>query len=871
MRTLLLRIVLALTPSRWRDSIAGDFEEEGALRHVVPVIARLWLEELIRPRRRERRRFHMHAFSMEVRQAARSLAKRPGYSLVVITTLAIGIGANAAVFGLANWLLFRPLPAVQDPSRLATIRLTPPPPSGGVMTISHPEMEILRSHVPAIGEIAGSMEMSLDAAPHSGEAERVYAAVVSANYFEVLGLRPFAGRMFSASDPGIVISHAYWRRRMASSADAVGKTIFINGKAQPILGIAPAGVAGTSRTSSVDLWAPSTLRTVIFPGYRTDPLTTIRTGIYIELIARLAPGAQLEDLRRALAPLPAIIAKMTPRPQKYETGRFFADEGLSARRSERLQLGTIFSLLMSMVGLLLLLTCANVGNVMLAAGSTRRAEFATRQALGAGRGRIIQAVLIESLLLSLAGGAVALALAAVISAMMRGTIVLPFLPALGEITLDARVFAFALAASTVCAAGAGLLPALSATRLDPLAVLRTNGRSASQSSHGVRKALTIAQVAVSLTLLVGALLLARSVQSRRSVDTGFDPASVMTFTVDPGLHMSDDSKIESFYASLLPRTAAVPGVSGAALGWSRPFGPFNDTADVRTPDGLTHETVGTGHIPVGPGYFDTMGMPLLAGRGFAESDRPLEPGEARDAVISAALAKRLFGSPAAAIDRRIALETEDGRTRRIIGVATDARVWNAFRAPQGMVYSPLMRAPARAAIHVRIAAPPELVAPGLREALRQIDPAIPLYDMMTVREAIDRQMSEEILIGRLAIAFALIATLLAAVGLYGMLAQAVAERRIEIGIRAALGAAPVRVVRLIASDAFVMTSIGTGAGIMLAAWLSRYLESRLFGIDRFDPFTFAAAIALTVLVALVSAAIPASRAARVDPVIALRR
>lgn len=871
MRGLVLRWVLALTPARWRDSIAGDFEEEGAPWRAVPVLARLWFEELTAPELRPGRRIRMSSCGVAVRHAARSLVKRPGYSFVVIATLAIGIGANAAVFGLANWLLFRPLAGVEDPSRLATIRLTPPPPSGSVMTISHPEMEILRSHVPSIAAIAGSMETSLNAAPQGGEADRVHAAVVSANYFQVLGLRPFAGRTFSASDPGIVISHAYWRRRMAATEDAVGRTIFINGKPLPVLGIAPRGFTGTSRSSSVDLWAPSTLRTAIFPGYRTDPLTTIRTGIYIELIARVAPGAGIDDVKRSLEPLPAMIAKLTPRPQKYETGRFYADEGLSARRSENAELATIFSLLMLMVGLLLLLTCANVCNVMLAAGSTRRAEFATRQALGAGRGRILSGVLIESVLLSLAGGAVALVLAAGVSALMRGTIVLPFLPALGEITLDTRVFAFALAASTACAVGAGLLPALSATRFDVISALKNNGRSVAQGRSRVRQALTVAQVAVSLTLLVGALLLARSVQARRGVDTGFDPSSVMTFTVDPGLHMAEEGSIRSFYSNLLSRVAAVPGVSHAALGWSRPFGPLYDTADVRTPDGLTQETIATGHNPVGPGYFETMGLQLIEGRGFVESEQPADNGEVREAVISAALAQRLFGSPAAALGRRIALETEEGRTRRIIGVAADARVWNAFRPSRGMVYSPLRRAPAFAAVHVRIAAPPRVVAPGLRDALRQSDPAIPLYDMMTARDAIDRQMSEDILIGRLAMAFAVIATLLAAVGLYGMLAQAEADRRIEMSIRAALGAAPARVVRLITTDALWMTAAGAVAGVVMAAWLSRYLESRLFGIERFDPLSFGAAVALMALAALVSTIVPAARASRVDPIVALRQ
>jgi predicted permease len=870
-KRLIITILLVLTPRRWRASIAGDFEEmrAGALATLMRgagVLARLWIEELSIRRAVPMRQPRWHGTAVHLRQAMRSIVRRPAYSLIVIATLAVGIGANAAVFGLANWLMLREIPAVHEPGRLSTIRLTHQ--AGSVMTVSHLEMRAVDDHAPATAAIAGSMEAQFNIARPGGDATRVNGGIVSANYFEVLGVRPFAGRAFSDHHPGIVISHAFWRRQLAS-ADIIGATLLVNGQPQPVLGIGPEGFAGTSRSSSVDIWVPTTVRAALF-GHRANPLTNFSTGIYVELLARIAPGATADTVRAQVAGLHEPFAKLHQRPMRYRAARFVADEGLSSRGFERERLARIFALLLAMVGLLLLLACANVGNVMLAAGAARRGELATRQALGASRWQIVRAILLESLLLALAGGLIAIALAWIISAAMRGTIVLPFLPALGEITIDARVFAFAMGASTLAALAAGLLPALSATRFDLIATLKGSGRSVTRGGRRIRSVLTVTQVAVSLTLLVGALLLARSVTARRHVEPGFNPDPLLTFSIEPGLADRTPGRLRAFYATVVDRVREIPGVEAAALGWSRPFGLMADTGEFKAIDGVTQSLLAMEILSVGSGYLETMGIPLVAGREFTLADIPPTPAvKPRVAMISESAARTLYGSPAAALGRTIEWDPEERYT--IVGVAGNARLRRAFESAPDALYRPLGHAAAWATVHVRSAVAPNRLAPLLRAAVRDADPTVPLYDHMTVREAIDRQMAEEILVGRLASAFAIIATLLAAVGLYGVLAQSVTDRRVEIGIRAALGATRARVLHVITSEAFWMTGAGGLIGIGLSVWLTRYLESRLFGVARVDPLTFAVALGIIALVAAASTIVPALRAARVDPVVTLRQ
>lgn len=869
MRQRLARLLVRLSPPRWRDSIAGDFEEEsGGVREIpgaLVLIGRLWFEHA---RHAQGGGGHpMQTIHSVVRDASRAVTRRPAHAVILIATLAVGIGASTAVFTLANWLMLRPLPGVTAPDRLVTMRLG----SGlGNIVISQADVRTLSDELPMLGSIAGSMEASFNLAAPPAEAARVQGAIVSTNYFDALGLRPALGRAFAPGETGVVVSDGYWRSRLGASSEALRRTILVNGHAVPLIGVVPRGFSGLSRSSAVDVWVPDTLKTALFPGSRGDtPVEQL--GMYIDLFGRLVPGASVEDVSAVRERAMAAVAGAHP-AARYARVALDVDRGLSEPLYQRSRFESLFTLLMAMVALLVVLTCANVGNIVLAAGAGRQTEFATRQALGAPRSRIVAVVLTECLLLSMAGGVAAVGVAAAAGGMMRGTIVLPFLAALGDIGVDRRVFVFALALSAGAALVAGALGALAATRVDLLASLKASGRSIAASTHRVRKVLLVAQVALSLTLLIGGVLLARSVDARRRVNPGFDPAPIMSFSVEPGLHSRDEGRRAAFYANLVERVQALPGVERAALGWSRPFSNMANEGEVRAVGGPTADMVPVEIFTVSGGYFETMGIPLLAGRDFDSRDPGENYKKAGSVILSQTTATQLFGSPAAAIDRQIAPDYPAGARRHVVGVVGDARLRKAFAPSGASIFYHLGAAAPWATVHVRLAggAAPETVAPLLRQTLQHADATLPAYDVLTARDAIEAQMTEDVLVGRVTLTFAVIATLLAAIGLYGVMSQWVTERRVEIGIRGALGAAPGRVLGMIAASALRTTAIGAVVGLALTFSLGRFIEARLFGVSPFDPAAYAAALAIVVIVALLSAAIPARRASRVDPVTALR-
>lgn len=861
------RVVARLSPPRWRESIAGDLEESGGSARdtvrAVAAITRLWIEEARHARGHGGR--PMQTMPILVRDALRAVARRPAHAVIMITTLAIGIGASTAVFTLANWLMLRPLPGVVEPARLVTMRFAI---GGGNIVISQADVAALSAQLPALTAVAGSMEASFNLAAPPIDAARVQGAIVSTNYFDVLGMRAGAGRTFAPDEGGVVVSERYWRTRLGADTGALGRTILVNGQPVPLIGVAPAGFSGLSRSSAVDVWVPDTLKTALFPGYRGEvPLE--RLGMYIDLFGRLVPGATTADVAAARERAMTAVANAHPNPKRYARVSLAVDPGLSEPAYQQTRLTSLFTLLMAMVAVLVVLTCANVGNLVLAAGVSRRTEIATRQALGAGRARIVATVLTECLLLSVAGGLVAVGVAAAAGRLMRGTIVLPYLAALGEIGVDRRVLVFGIAVSSAAALIAALLPALAATRVDLLSALKASGRSVAAGAHRLRRGLLVAQVALSLVLLVGGMLLARSVDARRHIAPGYDPAPIMSFSVEPGLHARDGGRLDAFYPALVDAVSAVPGVARVALGWSRPFSNMVNEGEVRAVGGATADDLPVEIFTVSGGYFETMGIPLLAGRGFDARD----PGETYEAtpgsvILSLSTATRLFGSPAAAIGQVIEPDFPEGARRTVVGVAGDVRLRRAFEPAGPSIFYHLRADAPWATVHVRLAdgVPAAAVSPLLRDALRRTDASLPAYDVMTVREAIEAQMTEEVLVGRVTIVFALIATLLAAIGLYGVMAQSVTERRLEIGIRGALGAAPRRVLRMIAAGALRTTAVGAIAGLALSVWLGRYIESRLFGIDRLDPLAYGVALIVVFIVALAAAAVPARRASRVDPV-----
>jgi predicted permease len=822
----------------------------------------------------------MERLLVDLRHSARALARRPGYTLLTVLTLGIGIGANAAVFSLANWLLLRPIAGVRAPDRLVTIRAGTP--EGATFLVSEPERRDLEAGIPGLERLAGFQGVSLHVAtPGSDEPRRLDAEVVSGNFFDVLGAGVILrGRGFLAdegTDPGkagvAVVSHRLWRRDYDSDSAAVGKSILVNGHHLTIIGIAVPGFAGSTRSADADLWVPVAAHARVMPQYPPNLLSNRRSTVYLGLIGRLRNGASAAGVAGEAEVVRTRLAASDPANRRLRIYRMMIDPGLAATRWERQHLARVFGMLLGTVGLLLLLTCANVSNLMLSRATARQPEFATRQALGASRRRIVAQCMVESLLAAAGGGALALLAAAWITSMMRGTIVMPSIPELGDIALDMRVFAFAILVSSLAAVAAGTVPALTASRFDIITVLKTSGRSLARGRRRIRQGLTVLQVALSLSFLVGAALLARSMHERRAINPGFDPARILTFSVEPGLQGMDDAQRRAFYQSLTATVRDLPGVRGASLSWLRPFGLAIGEASMRPADTPGAAVVEGEHNMVGSRYFATMGIEVLAGRDFNEADLFHEDteGSAGIAILSESLARQLFGT-IDVVGRRIDMDYPKGRRREIVGVVRDARLRRLVDPPPGYFYEPYGQtfSPNWSSVVVALEAPARDVIPRLRQAVRSLDASLPLYDVLTLSDAIERHLAEHVLVSRVTITFAVLATLLAAIGLYGVLSQSVAERRPELGIRAALGAAPGQVVGMIVSDAMRLALTGAAVGALAAFWLVRFIEGRLFGVRTTDPLSYAVAVAGVLLVALLSALLPARRAAAVDPVVALR-
>jgi predicted permease len=491
-------------------------------------------------------------------------------------------------------------------------------------------------------------------------------------------------------------------------------------------------------------------------------------------------------------------------------------------------------------------------------------------ALGASRLRVARLLLVESLILSTGAGIAALGLSVVVAWALEGTTVLPSVPPLARASLDWRVIAWAFAASTTVALTAGVFPAFAGSRVDVGLALQRESRSQTGHRQRLRRVLSAVQVMLSMTLMIGAGLLARSMWARLSIAPGFDATRVMTFSVEPNLQRYGD-RARPFFDDLLERVRAVPGVRAAAMSWIRPtYQPVGTDTSFRAEGAPEASKVDADSNMVSPGFFEAIGLPLVEGREFSENEFQRPTGDTADqpVIMTESLARRTFG-PGPAVGRRIVMS--EGELRTVVGVVRDTRQRRLTDPSTDMLFRAIRNTwDMWASVEVGLAADANVVMPRVREAVRELDPTLPIYDVMRVDEAIRAQFAGEIFLMRLALVCAGLATLLAAVGLYGVLARGVTERRRELGIRSALGASPADVARLIAGEAFWIFAGGAAAGIAVSLWLGKYLESRLYGVTRLDAVSFAGALVLIAIVMVVSTTPATRRAARTDPSVALR-
>jgi putative ABC transport system permease protein len=840
--------------ARAREEALREFGDlDGARRRVAGEDARAsWRARLV-----DRARDAGH----DVALAARALRRAPGFSAVVLLTLALGIGANTAVFGVVRAIVLRTMPWT-DPSALVRLYMSSPGVPNRRGQLSAADFVDVRRQVRGLAGVAGMSAGRLTIA-RDGEAETWNTLRVTSDFFDVLGSRAALGRTFATGEdaqegePVVVLSHERWRQHFGGDPDVVGKTLVVGERGLRVIGVMPEGFV--SPVGLVDAWTPLRLEQVLRDEVRR------RKWHWMEAVARMRPGVTAAT---AQAELDALAARLEREHPESNTGyRFHAfalrDELVGPARTRLL-------LVMGAAGLVLLIACANVAGLLLARTVTRRRELAIRVALGAGRARLARLLLAESALLGAAGGALGVALAwwttGRLAILASGAI-----PDLGPVRVDALVLLFALAATLGSVLLVGLVPALAAGGTAPQGALASTALAAGGGTarRPLRLALVVSQLAMASVLLVGAGLLVRSLVHLQRTALGFRTEGVLTFDVGlSGNRYDSRDKQAAFMVAMRDRLAAIPGVRGvASIGVNPLFGHATSSLGIEgraVPEGELPEV---GYVPVSDDYFRVLGIPLREGRAFDGRDHD----GATDAyIVSESLARR-FWPDGGAVGRRIRLgPNQQGPWGMVVGVVGDVRN-GATEEPHAIAYSAQRQdAWGGGTMLVATTGDPMAVLPAVRAAMRELDPALPLQRPRPMRAVFGETLAGQRLPMVLLAAFAALAMVVSAVGLYGVTAQLVAARTREFGVRMALGADAGRVRALVLAESARTAAVGLVLGLGAAFWLSRLLTGLVHGVSRTDPLTFAGAAAVLLAATFLASWLPARRATRVEPVEALR-
>ena len=832
----------------------------------------------------------MTAFLQDLRYSVRTLRKSPLFTTVAVISLALGIGANTAIFTLIHQIVLQLLP-VRNPEQLVLLtgRGNHYGSNTGGNAISYPMYQDFRDRNQVFQGmfckygISGSLTVD-------GRTELVSAELVSGNYFPVLGVGAAVGRVFNASDdltqsghPLAVLSYGFWKTRFNSDPGMVGRRIVLNGYPLTIIGVSRDGFDGVESGYSPQIRVPMMMKKEMTP---MDPFYTLneRRGRFVQAFGRLKPGLTIEQAKAGLQPLFHQILQMEVQDKAFAEATSLTKQRFlsmwmdvlpasKGRSSLRRQFTNPLYALMAIVGVVLLIACTNVANLLIARATSRQKEIALRLALGGSRWRLIRQLLCESVLLALAGGAAGIALAV----WMNRTL-LSFLPA-GTLRLtvspapDFNALGFTLAIALLTGLLFGLAPALQTTRPELAGTLKDQaGAVIGGSAVTLRKALVVAQVALSLLLLVGAGLFLQSLRNLRGLNPGFQTSGLLTFTVNPTLNAYPAEQSRQFYRQLLERLQNLPGVTSAALSIMTVLDD-NEWDSSVTVEGYTakqNEFVDPHMQFASPGYFATLRIPILLGRDFRPSD---DQGANNVGIINERFAKKYFAGQSP-IGRHVGMGMNPGTKLdiEIIGVVQDTRYESLRQEIPYELYRPYrqMGFTLGMSAYVRTQADPSNYFGALREAVRQVDSTVPVSDLRTLEQQVDKSLLTERLLATLSAVFGLLATLLAAIGLYGVMAYVVARRTREIGIRMALGAAAGKVVWLVMREVLILAGIGAAIGTPAAFALSRLIGAQLFGIKPTDALTLASAAIGIAVVAALSGYLPARRATRIDPMLALR-
>jgi predicted permease len=827
----------------------------------------------------------------DVLYAFRTMRHNPVFTAVVVVTLALGIGANTAIFTLVDAILLRPLPvsepdelvAIGDPTRVGSMSMGSP----RADLFSYPLYRDVRERQRAFTGVLASgrirrLDVRVSGSP-SDDAEHPRGRYVSGNYFDVLGVPAAVGRTFGSEEdrapgasPVVVISHGYWTRRFAADRAAIGRTVTIDGVPMTIIGVAQRGFAGEIVGSSIDVWVPLTMQPVLMS---TRPWLEDRSVSWLLLMGRLAPGVSIDQARASITTITKQVLGEYERTSPelasgpgLEVPVSSGAKGFSGIRSEfRVPLLT----LMAGVGLLLLIVCANVANLLLARAAARTREMSVRIALGAARRRLVRQLLTESLLLALLGAAGGLTIAwwgsrLLLALAGDGGSTIPL-----DLRLDLPVLAFTAAISVLAVVLSGLVPALRASRVDLAASMRAHARAVGSSGTGGRsslsggKMLVASQVALSLLLLTGAGLLVRSLRLLQETELGVARDRLLITTLDVRSRGYDDARLAALTRELTARLERLPGVAAVTYSENGIFSGVESNVTVAVPgfQASSSEDSVANSDNVGPGYIRAIGARLLQGRDLTPRDIEGAPPVA---LVNETFARHYF--PNASPLGKWALF--DSVRAEIVGVVADVRHQGLRDAPVRRVYFPYFNTPIGPIVlhfEVRATDDPARLSAAVRREIAAVDPALPILAIDPLTQLIRQSLREARLVTRLTATFGVLALLLAAVGLYGVMSYAIARRTGEIGLRVALGAQPRDVVRMVLLEALSVVAVGVAIGLPLGLAALRLLRSQLYGVGVADPVAMAVALAVLTLTALAAVLVPASRAARVAPLVALRQ
>jgi macrolide transport system ATP-binding/permease protein len=820
----------------------------------------------------------MQILWQDLRYGLHKLVKNPGFTTVAVLALALGIGANSTIFSLANSVFLRPLPVPQS-NRLVWLFTERDD------NVSYPDYLDCSHQTDIFSGVLAYDWVALNMGS-SGQADRVQGDLVSANYFDVLSVNVERGRSFLPEEdqtpgaaPVAVISHALWQDHFGSDQNVIGKTAILNGQQFAIVGVAPEGFVGTEEAFPRDVWVPlsmgAQLRSGIMgAGGNQNPLTD-RNARWFTIMARLKPDVSLQQAQSRMDYLAAQLASAYPETNaNRHITVYVAGNG---RPIFRTMLLPVTWILLATVGLILLIACANVANLLLARSTARRKEIAIRLALGASRGRLVRQLMTESVLLALLGGCAAFVLSFWITNLLMTLKPSVPLPININVRTDWRVLVFTFLFSLLAGIIFGLVPALQASKPDVVSVLKDE-RSAfghRRNLFSLRNILVIAQVAMSLVVLVAAGLFLRSLRNAQAISPGFEATQVLGMSLDTGAQGYDEPKSRLFYEQLVNRVQSLPGVQAASIAQSAPLSYLYAPA-------LAVPTIVEGHEPaagenppmigkntVGPSYFQTLGIPILRGRDFTAGVREGAP---KVVIINETMARRFFANEEP-LGRRLQVMRRGGQpvTCEIIGVVGDSKYLSLGEDPRPYMFLPFQQNswPVMTLL-VRADGNPKNLIAAVRQEVKTLDDNLPPFNVVTLAENIDISLFPARFGALLLGGFGVLALVLATVGIYGVMSYSVSQRTHEIGIRMALGAQVNNVLKLVVGQGMLLVLVGVAVGLAAAFAVTRIVKNLLYGVSATDLVTFAVITLLLFVVALLACYVPARRATKVDPLVALR-